>query len=119
MFEALATPPDLDPDRVGGTVWYDDDDVDSFGDLMSTLQACVMPSGYVANSLDCDEAFQLSGGTLDITDTTAFNNTLGNHNASHGNDNTAARTTMCRPIKGTTPRYICTSLISGGLMPRR
>jgi parallel beta-helix repeat protein len=39
----------------GGTTYYRDADRDSFGDASSTSSACSAPSGYVANTTDCDD----------------------------------------------------------------
>jgi len=36
--------------------WYRDADTDSFGDPATTTKACVVPSGYVADDNDCDDA---------------------------------------------------------------
>ena len=36
--------------------FYRDEDQDGFGDASVTTQACTAPGGYVANSLDCDDA---------------------------------------------------------------
>ncbi len=36
--------------------WYADTDVDSFGDLLNTVDACVAPPGYIADNTDCDDA---------------------------------------------------------------
>jgi len=38
------------------TTYYADADGDGYGDLSSTDDACSAPSGYVANSSDCDDA---------------------------------------------------------------
>ncbi len=36
--------------------WYADADNDGFGNALSTLNACAMPVGYVANADDCNDA---------------------------------------------------------------
>ena len=38
------------------STFYQDGDSDSFGNVGVTANACVAPSGYVANSTDCDDA---------------------------------------------------------------
>ena len=42
-------------DTSGGTVFFADTDNDLYGDAGNTLQTCSRPSGYVTNSLDCDD----------------------------------------------------------------
>ena len=37
------------------TTYFRDLDVDGFGDANVTLEACTQPTGYVTNSLDCDD----------------------------------------------------------------
>lgn len=39
-----------------GTTFYQDADNDGYGDLNSTATGCTIPSGYVSNSDDCDDA---------------------------------------------------------------
>ncbi len=47
---------DIDVDAVNASTWYADGDTDGYGDASSTTQACSVPSGYVGNSSDCDDA---------------------------------------------------------------
>ena len=47
---------DTSLDSSTGTVWYADADVDGYGATGSTIATCVLPSGYVADSSDCDDA---------------------------------------------------------------
>jgi hypothetical protein len=43
-------------DGAGGTTWYADSDGDSYGNAAVTTVACSQPTGYVANSSDCDDS---------------------------------------------------------------
>ncbi len=44
------------PTSVDATVWYRDGDHDGFGDSAISVDACTMPSSYVSNAADCDDA---------------------------------------------------------------
>ena len=64
-FEAWAANNTLAP-----ITWYADADSDGYGDLASPLSQCgpPFPSGYVANSTDCnDSAFGINPGVSDTT----------------------------------------------------
>ncbi len=43
-------------DAIDVSSWYRDGDSDSYGNDADALQACDQPSGYVADSTDCDDA---------------------------------------------------------------
>ena len=43
-------------DALDASTWYADDDADGFGDVGSTTVACDEPSGYAADSSDCDDS---------------------------------------------------------------
>jgi hypothetical protein len=38
------------------STWYADDDLDGYGDAADDLQLCDQPSGYLADSTDCDDS---------------------------------------------------------------
>ncbi|MCB9758441.1 MAG: hypothetical protein H6739_01240 [Alphaproteobacteria bacterium] len=44
-----------EPDAVDAGTWYADADADSFGDAATSTVQCDQPSGYVADSADCDD----------------------------------------------------------------
>jgi len=43
-------------DASDASSWYADSDADGYGDAGSTTVACTLPSGFVADSTDCDDA---------------------------------------------------------------
>ena len=42
-------------DAVDASTWYADGDGDLYGDASSSAAACVQPTGYVADAMDCDD----------------------------------------------------------------
>jgi large repetitive protein len=46
---------DADPGITGQQTWYQDADVDAYGNLAVSVQACAAPTGYVADHTDCDD----------------------------------------------------------------
>jgi len=47
---------DADSDVIGTVPFYRDADGDGSGDAADTVDACVAPSGYVGDALDCDDS---------------------------------------------------------------
>ncbi|HQW62287.1 MAG TPA: putative metal-binding motif-containing protein [Ferruginibacter sp.] len=45
-----------DPYSIGAQLFFRDADGDGYGDLLNTVLSCSMPTGYVANSSDCNDA---------------------------------------------------------------
>uniref|UniRef100_UPI0030D6CF7B T9SS type A sorting domain-containing protein n=1 Tax=Algoriphagus aquimarinus TaxID=237018 RepID=UPI0030D6CF7B len=45
-----------DPNAIGLTTYYRDQDGDGFGDASDTIQSCSTPVGYVSNDQDCDDS---------------------------------------------------------------
>ena len=43
-------------DSLDASTWYIDADADGYGSSATTSQACLQPSGYVADSTDCDDS---------------------------------------------------------------
>jgi hypothetical protein len=47
---------DADDSVADQSVWYADADADGYGDAAVTMDACLMPSGYLADDTDCDDS---------------------------------------------------------------
>ncbi len=60
---------DEDGEVVDGSTWYLDADGDGYGDAGSTLEACSMPTGYVADDSDCEDGdASMHPGAEDVCD---------------------------------------------------
>jgi hypothetical protein len=44
-----------DVDEGAGSIWYQDADMDGFGNPAVTIVSCITPIGYVGNAMDCDD----------------------------------------------------------------
>ena len=58
---------DDEDDAADALTWYADSDQDSYGDASVTYKACSLPTGYVADTTDCDDS---SSGTYPMPRTT-------------------------------------------------
>ncbi len=47
---------EVDEDAIGRTTWYEDGDLDGFGDAAVSSFACEAPEGWVVDGSDCDDA---------------------------------------------------------------
>ncbi|MEB2780124.1 MopE-related protein, partial [Algoriphagus sp. C2-6-M1] len=47
---------DEDPDAVGLTTFYLDQDGDGFGDASNSIESCEAPTGYVTDNTDCNDS---------------------------------------------------------------
>ncbi|MCY1031921.1 MopE-related protein [Corallococcus sp. BB11-1] len=57
------------PDEGVGSNWYRDADGDGYGTSSQSTQACSQPSGYVANTTDCDDTRpNVSPGASEVCD---------------------------------------------------
>ena len=55
----------IDENAMGGNIWYEDADGDTYGDAENSIQSCEKPDGYVLNDQDCDD---LQAGINPIAD---------------------------------------------------
>ncbi|MCK6519799.1 putative metal-binding motif-containing protein, partial [Myxococcota bacterium] len=54
-------------DESVATIFYRDGDGDGYGSAIESLRACSLPSGYVTNNLDCDDArFSVRPGGAEV-----------------------------------------------------
>jgi hypothetical protein len=78
---------DADPSVTGQSTWYQDADSDGLGNLNVVQMSCSQPSGYVTNSLDCNDNSTVSScdtptnpsvsGLTDVAVTLSWNTVAG------------------------------------------
>ena len=74
-------------DTSTGTTYYADDDVDTYGDDLDTLQQCDAPNGYVAILGDCNDSdVNINPGATDIANDGIDQNCDGVDNDGGDND---------------------------------
>ncbi|HCH62143.1 MAG TPA: hypothetical protein DFR83_05015, partial [Deltaproteobacteria bacterium] len=65
---------DVDDDDAGvsygrGDLWYEDNDIDTYGNASSSVSSCAQPSGYVRDDTDCDDSRDdVNPGEVEICD---------------------------------------------------
>ena len=65
---------DADSDTINQSTWYLDSDGDGYGDVSPPVVACDKPTGYVANSTDCDDTdHTVYPGAVEVCDGTDNN----------------------------------------------
>ena len=56
-------------DEFGSITWYQDTDNDGYGNINQPLQSCTQPSGYVSNTLDCnDNSADVNPAAVEVCD---------------------------------------------------
>ncbi|MBS3088899.1 putative metal-binding motif-containing protein [Candidatus Pacearchaeota archaeon] len=83
------------------STFYQDSDDDTFGNLISAIQSCSAPPGYVSNSLDCnDNDISIHPGAIEICD--------GVDNDCDTQINEGITTQPCTPSVGCIGQQTCT-----------
>ncbi len=91
---------DEDPAVTGTTSWYADSDRDGYGDSGASTAACDQPTGYVADSSDCDDGdASISPGATEVCDG-ADNDCDGASDDADGDLDTSTATEWCADLDG-------------------
>jgi hypothetical protein len=85
-----------DEGATNAPIWYRDADGDGYGNVAVTLAQCTPPAGYVANSIDCDDANPLlqNCNTPVSPGPVTFNDPSGNANVTLPNVTSPGDTTI-------------------------